>query len=80
MVRAILKRHDRRANSSINSELFQMYRMAAFGLTLVILGILTGGVLALVVLGLVAFAFGVRRLDSDISPWDGMATGFASCL
>jgi uncharacterized membrane protein len=57
-----------------------MYRMAAFGLSLVILGILTGGVLALVILGLVAFSFGVRRLDSDISAWDGMATGFADRL
>ena len=57
-----------------------MYRMAAFGLSLVILGILTGGVLALVLLLLVAFTYGVRRLDSDIDAWDGMAGGGASRL
>jgi hypothetical protein len=43
-------------------------------------GILTGGVLALVILGLVAFAFGVRRLDSDITAWDGMGLSFADRL
>jgi uncharacterized membrane protein len=72
------KRHARSVNSSINSELFQMYRIAAFGLLLLILGMLTGGVLALVVLGLAGFTYGIRRLDSDISAWDGLANGFAS--
>ena len=57
-----------------------MYRTAAFGLVLLILGILTGGVLALVVLLLTAFTYAVRRLDSDIDAWDGMATSFAGRL
>jgi hypothetical protein len=48
-----------------------MYRMATIGLALLILGILTGGIIALVVLGLAGFAYGVRRLDSDIHAWDG---------
>ena len=68
------------SNSSIDSELFQMYQLAAFGLVVLILGILSGGVLALVALGLGAFTYGVRRLDSDVNAWDGLATGFASRL
>jgi hypothetical protein len=55
-----------------------MYRMATIGLGLLILGILTGGIIALVVLGLAGFAYGVRRLDSDIHAWDGMASGSVS--
>ncbi len=57
-----------------------MYQLAAFGLVLLILGILTGGVFALVVLGLVGFSYAVRRLDSDVRAWDGMAVGFGSRL
>lgn len=55
-----------------------MVRMATIGLALLILGILTGGMIAFVVLGLAGFAYGVRRLDSDIRPWDGLASGTAS--
>jgi mannose/fructose/N-acetylgalactosamine-specific phosphotransferase system component IIC len=54
-----------------------MYRIVAFAILLLNTGILTGGVLALVVLGLVAFSYGVRRLDSDITARDALATGFA---
>lgn len=57
-----------------------MYRIAAFGLLLLVLGMLTGGVLALVVLLLTAFSYAVRTLDSDIDPYGGMAPGFASRL
>jgi uncharacterized membrane protein len=73
-------RHARQVNSSIDSELFQMYRIAAFGLLLLILGILTGGVVALVVLLLAAFSYAVRTLDSDVDAWDGMAASFAGRL
>jgi hypothetical protein len=59
-------------------ELVQMYRMATIGLGVLLLGILTGGILALVVLGLAGFTYGVRRLDADINAWDGLANGFAS--
>lgn len=55
-----------------------MYRMATIGLGLLLLGILTGGIIALVILGLAGSTYGVRRLDSDIRAWDGMANGFAS--
>ena len=57
-----------------------MYRIATFGLLLLVLGMLTGGVLALVVLLLTAFSYAVRTLDSDIDPYGGMAPGFASRL
>jgi hypothetical protein len=55
-----------------------MYRIAAFGFVLLLLGILSGGVLALVLLLLAAFTYAVRALDSDINPWDGLASGYAS--
>jgi hypothetical protein len=55
-----------------------MYRMATIGLGLLLLGILTGGIIALVILGLAGFTYGVRRLDSDVRAWDGLANGFAS--
>ena len=54
-----------------------MYRTATLGLALLIIGILTGGIIAFVILGLVGFVYGVRRLDSDIHAWDGQANGFA---
>jgi uncharacterized membrane protein len=80
MVSSSGRRHARRVNSSFDSELSQMYRFAAFGLLLLILGILTGGVLALVVLLLAAFSYAVRLLDSDIDAWDGMTASFAGRL
>lgn len=54
-----------------------MYRTATIGLGLLVLGILTGGIIAFVALGLAAFVYGIRRLDSDIHAWDGPANGFA---
>jgi hypothetical protein len=57
-----------------------MYRIAAFGLLLLILGVLSGGVLALVGLLLGAFTYAVRILDEDIDPYGGMVIGFASRL
>lgn len=57
-----------------------MFRIAAFGLLLLILGIVSGGVLALVGLLLGAFTYAVRTLDDDIDPYGGMVIGFASRL
>ena len=57
-----------------------MYQIAAFGLLLLILGILSGGVLALVVLLLGAFTYAVRTLDDDVDPWGGSVIGFAARL
>jgi hypothetical protein len=47
--------------------------LAAIGILLLVLGILTGGILALVALGRIGSIIGVRRLDSDIHAWDGQA-------
>lgn len=57
-----------------------MYRIAAFSLLLLILGTLSGGVLALVGVLLGAFTYGVRTLDDDIDPWGGSVIGFAARL
>ena len=55
-----------------------MINLAALGIILLVLGILTGGMLALVALGLIGTIVGIRRLDSDVRAWDGQAIGSAS--
>ena len=55
-----------------------MKHLAGLGILLLVLAILSGWIVALFALGLVAVVAGIRRLDADIHAWDGLAIRFAS--
>ena len=47
--------------------------LAAIGVIFLVLGILSGAILAFAALGLLGAIVGVRRLDTDVRPGDGLA-------